>query len=234
GSGASSSIGHRGDGGKTELDNASVTFFLIRTTFAPDPGDDIDANDDGIPDGPYLNWTVLDSVGVLDNTGPGDFAYGAINYRRNAPPGNQAGASGLVVSVGFTPSYVGRSGNTTGSADADWVASDNVSGTAPNWALPDATHTWPSGFATRALNHIGGPNFGALALRGLVITYSGGKTAVLEGAGTDSYTVGLNAAPAGNVVVRLTSLPPIEVSTDGGVSFAATRALTFSTMTPQT
>src|SRR6185503_4513346 len=32
GTGSSSTIGHRGDGGRTELDNASVTFFLIRTT----------------------------------------------------------------------------------------------------------------------------------------------------------------------------------------------------------
>src|SRR5688572_881578 len=42
GNGASSSIGHSGEGGKTELDNASVTFFLIRTSFLPKPGDDID------------------------------------------------------------------------------------------------------------------------------------------------------------------------------------------------
>jgi hypothetical protein len=235
GSGSSSSIGHRGEGGKTELDNASVTFFLIRSTFVPEPKDDIDANNDGVPDGPYANWTVLDSVGVLDNTGAGDFAYGAINFRRNAPPGNQAGASGLIVSVGFTATYVGRTANTTGSAAADWVGSNNLSGTAPNWVLPSlTTDVAPSTFATRPLDHIGRPNFGATAVRGLVITHSGARTEVAEGGASDSYTVGLNSAPAGNVVVQVTAPPPIQVSNDGGANFFSSRTLTFNSVTPQT
>ncbi|HKQ38603.1 MAG TPA: hypothetical protein VJ063_11035 [Verrucomicrobiae bacterium] len=235
GSGSSSSIGHRGASGKTELDNASVTFFLIQTRFTPEPRDDIDANNDGVPDGSYLNWTVLDSVGVLDASGPGDFAYGAINYRRNTPPGNQAGALGLVVSIGFTPTYVGRAANTTGSAAADWVAADNLTGTAPNWTLPDATKTEPSTFATRALNHIGFRNFGAPQLRGLIITLSDGSTGVSEGNATDSYSVGLNAVPFGsaNVVVQVTAPPGIQVSSDGATFFSS-RSLTFNSMTPQT
>jgi hypothetical protein len=232
GDGATSSIGHRG---KSELDNASVTFFLIRTSFPPEPDDDIDANNDGLPDGPYQNWTVIDSVGVLDATGPGDFAYGAINYRRNTPPGNQAGALGVVVGVGFTAVYVGRSANTTASLDTAWVASNNLNGTMPNWALPDSANVWPQNFATRALNHIGSPNFGAAALRGLVITHSDGRTEVPEGAGsTDSYTVGLNAVPTGNVVVQVTAPTPVQVSIDGGATFFPSRTLTFNSMTPQT
>lgn len=233
GSGSSSSIGHRGASGKTELDNASVTFFLIQTRFAPEPRDDIDANNDGVPDGPYLNWTVLDSVGVLDASGPGDFAYGAINYRRNTPPGNQAGALGVIVSIGFTPTYVGRSANTTGSVREDWVAADNLTGTAPNWTLPSSTE--PSTFATRALNHIGSRNFGAPQLRGLIITHSAGSTAVVEGGTTDSYTLGLNAIPTGNanVVVQVTAPPGIQVSTDAA-NFFSSRSLTFNSISPQT
>ncbi len=234
GSGPSSSIGHRGEGDKTELDNASVTFLLIRTSFAPEPDDDVDANNDGTPDGPYLNWTVIDSVGILDATGPGDFAYGAINYRRNTPPGNQAGAMGVIVSVGFTAAYVGRSANTSGSTEAAWVASNNLNGTMPNWALPDAANVWPTSFATRALNHIGGPNFGGAALRGLVITHSGGRTEVPEAGSTDSYTVGLNAVPTGNVVLQINAPSPIQVSIDGGASFAASRTVTFNSIAPQT
>jgi hypothetical protein len=233
GSGPSSSIGHTGEGGKTELDNASVTFFLIRTSFAPQPDDDIDANNDGTPDGPYFNWTVIDSVGVLDNTGSGDFAYGAINFRRNAPPGNSAGASGVIVSVGFTPFYVGRSANTSGSTGSDWAACEELAGSAPTWSLP-AGKTYPATLETRSLNHIGAPNFGALALRGLVITHSGGSTEVPEGGSNDSYTIGLNALPAGNVVVQVAAPPQTQVSTDAGVNYFTSRNLTFSNTTPQT
>ena len=234
GSGPSSSIGHTGEGDKTELDNASVTFFLIQTRFMPEPDRDIDSNNDGQPDGPYSTWTVLDAVGILDATGPGDFAYGLINFRRNTPPGNQAGALGVIVSVGFTATYVGRTGNTTGSNAADWVACNNLAGTAPNWTLPPETA--PSSFATRPLNHIGARNFLAPALRGLIITPSGTDTAVAEGGGTDSYTVGLNALPAtnANVVVQVTAPAPLRIGTDAGLSFFTERTLTFNSITPQT
>src|SRR6266487_4460215 len=81
GSGSSSSIGHRGENGQTELEDASCTFFLVSTTNTPSIGDDIDSDNDGRPDGPeFAGWTILDSVGVLDNGGLGDIAYGAINF----------------------------------------------------------------------------------------------------------------------------------------------------------
>src|SRR6266571_8572906 len=51
GSGSGSSIGHKGDGGITDLEHASVTFFLLQSTNLPVPGTDIDANNDGVPDG---------------------------------------------------------------------------------------------------------------------------------------------------------------------------------------
>src|SRR5688572_8672777 len=141
GSGATSSIGHQGEGGKTELDNASVTFFLLRSNFAPEPDEDIDGNNDGVPDGPYLNWTVHDSVGLLDPTGPGDFSYGAISYRRDTPPGSGAIASGVIVSVGFTPVYAGRMGNSIGSIAVDWVSCNNLANLTPPWNLPDPNNT---------------------------------------------------------------------------------------------
>ena len=75
GSGSSSSIGHRGEAGQTELEGGSFTFFLIQTTNPPAIGVDIDANNDGIPDGTdFASWTVLESVGVLDDDGLGDIA----------------------------------------------------------------------------------------------------------------------------------------------------------------
>src|SRR5207247_1103297 len=67
GSGSSSSLGHRGENGQTEMENASCTFFLIQTDQEPSIGDDIDSDNDGTPDGSnFASWTILDSVGILD------------------------------------------------------------------------------------------------------------------------------------------------------------------------
>ncbi|MEA5605827.1 FG-GAP-like repeat-containing protein, partial [Nostoc sp. UHCC 0252] len=67
GSGVSSSLGHIGQGNANDIENGSVSFFLIQTTTAPNLSNDIDADNDGIADGAaYSNWTVLDSVSVLD------------------------------------------------------------------------------------------------------------------------------------------------------------------------
>ncbi|MBK8001873.1 MAG: hypothetical protein IPK15_25020, partial [Verrucomicrobia bacterium] len=80
----------------------------------------------------------LDSVGVLDSDGDGDIAYGKINFRRDTAPGNQATAGNTVVSVPFTPGYVGRSGNTT-----DWPAATGaparISGNPPNFFRRNST-----------------------------------------------------------------------------------------------
>lgn len=213
------------------LANGSKTFLLIQATNLPVAGTDVDGNNNGLIDSPVLAaWTILDSVGVLDNTGPGDIAYGAINFRRN--PG--ATASGTVVEVGFSPGYIGRSGNTAGSDAAAWVASDNLGGAAPNWTLGSSANTTPSGFAGALLNHVGGPNFGASKIPGVILTASGGSTDLAEGSGTDSYTLALNTAPAGNVVIQITAASPLQVSTDGGTSYGSSRLLTLSSTASRT
>ena len=235
GSGSTSSVGHRGEGGQTDLENPSVTFFLIQTTNSPAPGADIDSDNDGAPDGPvFASWTILDSVGVLDGDGPGDVAYGAINFRRSTAPGNGAVAAGTIVPVTFTPSYVGRAGNSTGSAAADWVAGDNLAGAAPNWILGSVANTHPAALAGAPLNHLGGPNFGADALPGVVISQTAGSTDVTEGGGTDSYTIALNTSPIGPVVIQVESSGQTEISTDAGLTFSHARTLTFNIASSRT
>ena len=224
GSGSGSSVGHRGRGGQTDLQNASVTFFLIQTTNPPTFNDDIDAGNTGTAHGTVWDgWTVLDSVGVLGNGGAGDVAYGAINFRRNAA----ATASGTIVSVGFTPGYVGRTTNSTGAAAADWVASDNLAWNGTNCSLGTSGNTVPSGFVGQALNHLGGPNFGAAAFPGVVAVASGGSTVVVEGGATDSYRLGLNTTPSGNVTVRVWTGGLLQVSTNGA-TWTNSLALVFS------
>ena len=235
GNGSTSSVGHRGEGGQTDLENPSVTFFLIQTTNSPSPGDDIDLDNDGVPDGPlFASWTILDSVGVLDGDGPGDIAYGAINFRRNTAPGNGAVASGIIVPVPFTPSYVGRAGNSTGSTAGDWIASDALGGSAPKWVLGSAPNTHPAQFAGASCNHLGEPNFGASALPGVIISQTGGRTAVAEGGRTDSYTLALNTSPSGPVSLQVQSGGQTEISIDAGLSFGHTRTLTFNLASSRT
>ncbi|WP_414590445.1 DUF4347 domain-containing protein [Anabaena sp. CCY 9614] len=162
GNGTTSSVGHRGDSGTTtEIENGSVTFFLIRSAIAPTLTDDIDTNNDGIPDSVvFSNWQILDSVSVLDGTSANDAAYGAIVFRKGTSGGLiQPGATVVNVPLtGTTIGYVGRSGDTTGSAVSDWVASA-VTGTASNWTLGTINNTSPDYFTGQPLNHIGTSNF---------------------------------------------------------------------------
>ncbi|RCJ15226.1 hypothetical protein A6S26_07810 [Nostoc sp. ATCC 43529] len=156
GSGATSSLGHIGQGNATDIENGSVSFFLIQTTTAPSLNNDIDADNNGIADGAaYSNWTVLDSVSVLDG-GTTDIAYGSIVFRKGSV--GSVPTNTTVVDTSFTAGYVGRSGNTTGSAASDWVASVTT-GTAPNLLLSNTTSTSPGSFASQPLNHIGDTNF---------------------------------------------------------------------------
>ena len=147
GSGSGSSLRHKGEDDQTELENASCTFFLIQTDVPPAPDDDIDLNDDGLVDEPFLtNWAVLDSVGLLDNDSASDIAYGKINFRRDTDPGSNAVVtSGLIAPISLTPDYLGRNGNTTNATTADWVASDDLEGVNPFWRLGSTgtSNTWP-------------------------------------------------------------------------------------------
>jgi hypothetical protein len=234
GTGSTSSIGHRGKSGATDLPHPSVTFFLVQTTNPPAIDDDIDANDNGVPGGPvWTGWRVLDSVGVLSSAGAGDIAYGAINYRRNSSPGDGATASGTIVPVGFTPGYVGRAGNTTGYAATNWVAGDNLLGSAPDWTLSDGPTT-PSAYDLEPLDHLGGPNFDAAPLNGVVAVCPDGGLLLNQGGGASSYELGLNTAPAGAVTVQATAESPLQISTNGGAAWGANGAFTFSGTARQT
>jgi hypothetical protein len=144
------------DGGATSLPDDSTTYMLVQTGVAPTLTDDVDANDDGIADGSvFAGWAVRDSIGNVDGDSS-DHGYGALNYSSTG----SGASSGTVVSVGFALTYVGRRGDTTGSAAADWVASCALDGSAPNFTLDSlGTEVEPSSFAGKPLNHIGSTNF---------------------------------------------------------------------------
>jgi len=230
GSGSSSSIGHRGESGITELKNASITFLLLTTPVPPTIGDDVDQDNNGSPDGVWTNWTILDSVGVLDNDGAGDVAYGAINFRRWGPPGNGATASGTIVSVTFTPGYVARAGHSTGYSSTNWVGGADLQGAAPAWRLSEAS-TVPGAYDGLPLNHLGAPNFGAPALAGVVAALPPAGLSVTEDSVSSYYLLGLNTSPLATVTVTATAAPPLQLSTNGGANWAGTATLSFNNTT---
>lgn len=166
GSGAGSSVGHSADASATDIENVSNTLMLIQAATAPLLTDDIDANNDGTPDGAvFAGWTVLDAVGSLDNSAAGDFAYGLVNFINST--GGGVATSGTTVSTSFSPGYIGRIGDSTGATAADWVAGDTLGGTAPNFALDtdtdgdgvaDFLNLSEPALAGSPLNHIGSSN----------------------------------------------------------------------------
>ena len=237
GSGSSSSMRHRGEGGQTELENPSCTFLLVQTQNPPSIGDDLDQDDDGELDPSAIDgWVILDAVGVLDSDGAGDMAYGWINFRRDKPPGNGASAPvrSTVVPVPFTPSYIGRNGDTNGWDRTHWVASDNLGDAPPRWFLgansstTKTTNTYPPSRSRAALNHLGGPNFRAKPPPAVLIKQSSNSTVVVEGGLRDSYTMNLARTPFGAVTTRVDAAYPLQISTDGR-TFTNSRTLVFST-----
>ncbi|MGF1938683.1 MAG: beta strand repeat-containing protein [Nostoc sp. ChiQUE02] len=213
GNGASSSIGHTG--AATDIANGSVSFFLIQTSNAPTLSNDIDSNNDGIPDAtPYPNWTVLDSVAVLDG-GTTDKAYSSIVFRKGSTGSSVPNAT--VVETSFTAGYVGRSGDTTGSTASDWVAS-LITGTAPNLTLGTVTNTVantsPGNFAEQPLNHIGNTNFAPPA--NLNYAISTATPTVTEG-NSGSKTVSFTVTRSGNTAIATT----VNYALDGTATFAS-------------
>jgi Protein of unknown function (DUF3616) len=240
GSGSSSSLKHRGEGGQIEIENASCTFLLVQTAVEPDIGDDIDGNNDGTPDGVFTNWLVIDSVGVLDNTGVGDCAYGQINFRWDKSPGDGATVrSGTIVPVPFTPGYVGRNGNTSDWESTNWVASDSLLGAPPSFFLggnssTTGTNTFPYKRSKAALNHLGGPNFKAPVVPSVILRESRTNTVVSESGLKDSYTLNLSLRATGAVTIQIEAELPVQVSTNGGKTYGSQGVLTLTSTSAKT
>jgi hypothetical protein len=226
---STSSIGHNGTSGETNIRDATVTFLLLESPIFPDPGTIVDQNNDGTLDGTATNWTVLDSIGVLDSSGA-DRSYGAITVRNSANTTNFP--AGNVVRVAWTAKYVGRNGHTTGSVSNDWVASATLQNNAPSYKTHASQAT--SGKANTSLNHLGGPNFGAAVLDAVRLTESSGSTEVSEGSTTaDSYHLRLNTSPGSGktVTIEIQADAQIRISTSAGGPFTNKTSVTFNAST---
>jgi hypothetical protein len=168
-----SSVGHNSDGSQLDLENSATTILLINkgSGAAPTLTDDLDTNDDGLLDLP-AEWTVLDSIGLMDATGTApavtDLSYGAITFRKGSV-GTVPNGNVVELPTTGTSLYVGRKGESTGSTADDWFGA-NASGSAGAFIFNTASDPF---YLNRPISDMifGGPNPipepGTLALLGL-------------------------------------------------------------------
>lgn len=157
--------------GISHIEEPSATFLLIQSTSAPTTAVDIDTGTpDGIPDGAtYDSWTVLDSVGICDDSADNgadveSICYGDIIFVQDA---NNAGVTlttqpgATIVETGDVDiNYVARIGNSTGSAATDWVGAQLDGSAPPTGFTLAAGATFPDTLEGEALNHVGAKNPG--------------------------------------------------------------------------
>jgi hypothetical protein len=157
--------GFQSDDASGNFEQTSVTFMLLHASVAPTLSNDIDTDNNGIPDGVFTTnqWIVRDSVSVLGLADP-SIAYGQIVFSEMAAGTVPAGAT-VVDTLTLAVDYVGRTGDTTGSAAADWVGSELD----PAFVPPEvrlgsgAGETFPMSLDGRRLNHLGASNFPAIS-----------------------------------------------------------------------
>ena len=144
------------------------SYFLVHTTVAPMLDDDIDINDDGLPDSVYSNWTILDSFSIVA------WVEGPFNQRTFARIVFAEDGAGDGYLPGSTVvntdqlAYVGRIGNSTGYLPDEWMAGNTVE-QGDNTGIFQLQHgvfgtPRPFAYGGRLLDHVGGHNwYGSLS-----------------------------------------------------------------------
>ena len=147
------------------------TFLLLQSSTPPTVADDIDSNDDGVADGVFSNWNVLDSVAVLGfaGTAAGSASYAATTFSIDGVGTVPAG--GTMIAMQHNVSYVARIGESTGSSATDWVGGTTTAREGDDWKFRLERGIFgtpePQVYSGRDLDHIGSPNFFA-SIRGTV------------------------------------------------------------------
>ncbi len=200
GDGSDTTVGHDGEDGRTNLENASVTFLLVRCTSTPSEQHlNIDTNKDGAFDGEAAAWIILDGVGLLDDA-TGTYGCGKINF---VETGGTSSATNKVF-INFTGGYVARNGHTTGSASTDWVVADVSTNGTPQWQL-HASNVVPSGRAGSVLDHIGGANFGATFNYTPVLKNSSALSGVVNHPGNPDLPLDIYDAETASNLLQVTA-----------------------------
>lgn len=153
------------------LEDATFTMFLVNSPTVPSTSGDIDADDDGTPDGDlYNSWTIFDSISIVDNddfVDDGEFAYSNAIFCRCEGDTSTARvkrpATATVIDMDNRLfDYYGRIGNSSGNTVSDWFAGDlssSVDLTIDNWKLSTGTGgAIPEFFKGQEVDNIGSDN----------------------------------------------------------------------------
>lgn len=139
-----STVGFSGEAGKNRIENSGFTAMLIKnnggagtvpfvaTSDPNSPRIDLDEDDNNEldPGGFLASWSVLDSIGVNSEGSDVDgLLYAPINFSAGSPDANNPGVGHVppgatFVDVGYEIEILARWGNSTGSEQADWHASN--------------------------------------------------------------------------------------------------------------
>ncbi|MEM7477760.1 MAG: cadherin domain-containing protein, partial [Planctomycetota bacterium] len=158
------------DGGGKEIHAGTSTYFLVQSDTKPLLTDDIDGDDDGVPDptGVYANWTIMDGFSIVPSV---------------ESPFNQRPFGPIVFSErgagdGFLPdsvivrttqqAYAGRIAGSVGFAETDWLIGNTVEDGDNPFMFQFQHGTFgtprPEAYGGRFLENIGESNwFGSLS-----------------------------------------------------------------------
>ncbi|MEM8733340.1 MAG: cadherin domain-containing protein [Planctomycetota bacterium] len=155
------------DGDIGKIHGGSSTFMVVQSAVKPNLFDDIDANDDGAPDGAYLNWQIHDAVAVLPwiESVWDQYTYAPIAFVEDGVGDGHLPDATVVTTD--QQAYVGRIAASEGYSEDDWLSGNTVEQNENPWAFqfqhgPSGTPR-PEAYAGRILDHVGAPNwFGSL------------------------------------------------------------------------
>ena len=160
--------GFSADGISKSIHAGSSTYLLVESATPPTLTDDIDADNDGTPEGPYNNWTILDGFTTFP------WVESLWDQRAYAPIVFAEDGVGDSVLPGATvihteqQAYAGRIGASTGYSAEEWVSANTVEKTSGEYDFQFQRGVFgtprPEAFSGRVLDHIGAPNwFGSIS-----------------------------------------------------------------------
>ena len=151
------------DSAGKQMRAGSNNFMLIQASSPPTLSTDIDADDNGLPDGAFLNWTVVDSVAVfpwVENSWK-QRSYAQITFREDNVGAVMAGTTSVVTDQ---LAYVARIDRSTGYAPEDWMAGNTVEmDPTPSWKFQLQHGVFgtprPYAYGGRILDNVGSENW---------------------------------------------------------------------------
>lgn len=154
--------GFDSDDDRPEIRGSNNSFLIIQSDIPPSLTDDIDGDNDGLPEGAYLNWTIIDGVAVFRRTVFTRHAYAPILFTENDEGNSRRGTVRVPTEE---LSYVGRIGDSVDYDPDNWVAGRTVETESDpgNYQFQLQRGIFgtvrPPAFSGRILDHVGQPNW---------------------------------------------------------------------------